>query len=58
MCYHHEENKNEKLIKKISKVIELLFDKIRFSKIRFSLLLFIKQDFFKNNQFIFFYLHL
>ena len=30
MRYHHEENKNEKFIKKISKVIELLMDKIRF----------------------------
>ena len=30
MRYHYEENKNEKFTKKISKVIELLMDKIRF----------------------------
>ena len=30
MRYYHEGNKNEKFTKKISKVIELLLDKIRF----------------------------
>ena len=30
LSYHEEESKNEKYLKKISKVIELLMDKIRF----------------------------